>query len=63
MPYVDVHVTDEWYCAPDEEVVFTRPWYGTYMACDCLNVCAYDEEGVDETWCYSLIQYKACGRY
>ena len=59
MPFVDASVTDEWFCPPGQDVIFTRPWYGTYMACDCTHVYAtyYDDEGFEEieSWSYEMI--------
>ena len=43
---MDIEVTDEWTCDESTQTeVFTRPWYGVQMACDCLHSCSYDEDG------------------
>ena len=60
VPFVDISVTDAWTCEDEstQVEVFSRPWYGTVMACDCLDSCVSDE--VIGTWCYEMILDYAC---
>ena len=60
VPFVDIVVTDEWTCDESTQLeVFTRPWYGTVMACDCLDSCSTSEY-VGDTWCFEMLLDESC---
>lgn len=41
-PYSDIVVVDQWKCPDDfSEAVFSRPWYGVDIGCDCLGISEY----------------------
>lgn len=58
VPFVEIDVVDSWSCDPEtQSEVFTRPWYGLYQACDCLDMCATNPSGYNQDWCYKMVQY------
>ena len=61
-PFIDIEVIDGWDCGEGKTEVFTRPWYGIYAACDCLNNCAYkdDDNTVKYDWCYKMVTNENC---
>ena len=63
MPFVDITVTDAWYCDQTTQMeVYTRPWYGLDLACDCTRKCDTDSEGNDADWCYTMVLDQECDK-
>ena len=52
-PFVDIEVIDGWSCGEGKTEVFTRPWYGMSIACDCTGSCEIDLEAA--SWCYEMV--------
>ena len=44
--YISMRVTNDTFCNYNEETVFTRPWFGADIGCDCTGV-SYDGYDMD----------------
>ena len=65
VPFIDIEVTDAWQCdtAREQTEVFTRPWYGTYMACDCTKTDIYPGSAGNTDHSFTMVQNQQCDTY
>ena len=55
LPYVGLYTSSAWSCDEGDDELFTRPWYGSTLGCDCLNVCATDISGTQMQDCDKMV--------
>ena len=60
MPFVDVKVTNDWFCPEGWTEIFSRPWYGIKAGCDCQNKCCSDNDDNYYGWCNEFGVGSAC---
>ena len=58
---MNIEVTDAWQCdQTTQREVYSRPWYGMEISCDCTKKCAKNKDGYDMNWCYTMVQSQQC---
>ena len=59
-PITDVQVVEGVGCGSEQDDVLVSIWYGSDLACDCLDVCAMDSAGIQMDGCYTMNLGQAC---
>ena len=57
-PFIDITVTDNYYCPTGSVEIYTRVWYGQKLACDCLNT----RGCYGESYCNKMNYDTSCNR-